>query len=84
MRAVCCQASLRTGFKVQLEWEISKTRPEEMGQERVQHKDHEVRLKRDERECGQGSGPYQASLGGHHRERVLGSKCCGSCWRAFM
>lgn len=48
-------------------------RPEERGQERVQHEDHEVRLKRDERGCGQTGGPYQARLGGHHREHAWDS-----------
>lgn len=33
-----------------------QTRPEEMGQERVQHKDHEVRLKRAERDVGRAVG----------------------------
>lgn len=54
-----------------------------MGQERVHHSDQEVRLKRDEGMWARG-GPYQAGLGGHGRECALGSKCCGSCWRAFM
>lgn len=60
------------------------TRPEEMGQESVHRNDQEFRLQRDERGCGQRGGPYQAGLGGHGRECALGSKCCGSCWRAFM